>query len=241
MFGLTTFAQAPFASLPLGGNAYILSLIENFTLADSQVFQAQYASSIFEAISQILDVQSEQDNFFEGIVEVLTQNDSSTQLSTFLESLSENSTLANGQQINLGIALSEAVTMAELETIVAQYVSSVSEAITIADIRTITAGFIESIAENFGSAAAQSASVIIVYAITEAISMADSSTTQAVFLQAITENVYLLDLLVQRGWIKINDNGSVTWNNINNAGGGSWNQINDTQNPGWTQINDFQG
>ena len=71
--------------------------------------------------------------------------------------------------------------------------------------------------------------------------MVDSPTIKAAFLEAITENVYMLDSLIARGWIKINDNQTANWANINNAGGGSWTTINDTQNPGWTQINDFQG
>ena len=70
MLGFTPFAKAPFAAL---GVAFVVSQSENTTVSETDVIAAQFAESITESISQILDVQSEQDNFFEGIVEGLSQ------------------------------------------------------------------------------------------------------------------------------------------------------------------------
>ena len=97
----------------------------------------------------------------------------------------------------------------------------------------------------------------------ENVTITESYIAGLVILFSITENVYMLDSLIARGWIKINDNQTANWANVSNAGGGSWTKINDNQtvtwnvinntnsntwtainnaeNPGWTPINDFQG
>jgi hypothetical protein len=78
-------------------------------------------------------------------------------------------------------------------------------------------------------------------ALVEHMAVSDVNTQQFAFLEAITENVALLNLLVARGWVKINDNGATTWNNINNAESTTWGAIDTNQTSNWTQINDFQG
>ena len=49
MFGITAFAQSPFATL--GGNSYSVALSEAITLADSIVGTASFAGSISENIT----------------------------------------------------------------------------------------------------------------------------------------------------------------------------------------------
>jgi hypothetical protein len=50
MFGITAFAQAPFASLPLGGNQFILAISEDFTSADASTQLSAFLQSITEPI-----------------------------------------------------------------------------------------------------------------------------------------------------------------------------------------------
>lgn len=108
MFGLSAFAQRPFATLV--GSVYALSQLENVNLADSQVFNAQYVESITESISQLFDVQSEQDNFFEGIVETLTSTDT------------------EAASIQFQFTVTEPITNAESESITAQFKETIVEA-----------------------------------------------------------------------------------------------------------------
>jgi len=97
MFGITPFAKVSFAAI---GVAFVVSTTENVNAADSQVFNAQYAESITETITQIFDVQSEQDNFFEGIVENLTFADTEAASIQFQFSIAEPTTSAESEFIS---------------------------------------------------------------------------------------------------------------------------------------------
>jgi hypothetical protein len=97
MFGITPFAKVSFAAI---GVAFAVATTENVGVADSQVFNAQYAESITESISQIFDVQSEQDNFFEGIVETLTSADTEAASIQFQFSIAEPTTSAESESIS---------------------------------------------------------------------------------------------------------------------------------------------
>jgi hypothetical protein len=97
------------------------------------------------------------------------------------------------------------------------------------------------VAETTTLTAAQTGNVTTNTLIQEALTLLDTEQARADFIGLLAETMVLAEVLIARGWIKINDNQTANWANINNAGGGSWTTINDTQNPGWTQINDFQG
>ena len=85
----------------------------------------------------------------------------------------------------------------------------------------MTGGFVESLSENLNSA--------------------DKNTVTANFYASIIENVDMLASLIQRGWIKIDDDQTITWNAVNNTGGGSWTTVNNTQTTNWNQVDDSQG
>jgi len=97
MFGITPFAKVSFAAI---GVAFAVATTEDVGAADSQVFNAQYAESITESISQIFDVQSEQDNFFEGIVETLTFADTEAASIQFQFTITEPTTSAESEFIS---------------------------------------------------------------------------------------------------------------------------------------------
>jgi len=71
MFGISAFAQSPFASL--GTNAYQLSITENFAIVDNISTGAQ---------------------LFEGITEAITMADTNTNTWAFLDSIAESIAMA---------------------------------------------------------------------------------------------------------------------------------------------------
>jgi len=76
MFGITAFAQAPFAAL--GGNAYVFSLTEDSGLADSN---------------------SQTFTFLQSITEPFTITDNNSQAGLFIETISEGFTLADSNTL----------------------------------------------------------------------------------------------------------------------------------------------
>ena len=84
MFGISSFAQTSFASL--AGNAYSLSINENFNPLDSSSQIFAFLAAITEPVTSN-NTDSEVDVFYEGIVEGYSPADSSTQSSAFYLSL----------------------------------------------------------------------------------------------------------------------------------------------------------
>lgn len=65
----------------------------------------------------------------------------------------------------------------------------------------------------------QSAAVAFVPQIAELLTLTDSESAIAVYVPTVTDTITLVDILVQRGWIKIDS----------------------SQNPNWVDINNYQG
>jgi len=166
MFGIAPFAKVSFAAI---GVAFVVATTEDVGVADSQVFNAQYVASVTETITQIFDVQSEQDNFFEGIVEILTSADLSTQTSTFLESQTEN------------------VTQADSSTQQSSFLESQTENTSIADSSTQSSAFLQSQTENITLADTEAASIQFQFNVTEPITSAESDSISAQFSATIVE------------------------------------------------------
>ena len=85
------------------------------------------------------------------------------------------------------------------------------------------------ITENFGADNTQTITAQFAQAISEAVTMADFTTEQSNFLQAINEVFVLLDTPSVSGWIKINDDQTITWTQINNDQSNGWTEINNSQ------------
>ena len=186
MFGITPFAKVSFAAI---GVAFVVATTEDVGVADSQVFNAQYVESVTETITQIFDVQSEQDNFFEGIVETLTSADSSTQTSAFLESQTENITSADTETITAQFAVNdtENINLADTPSINAQFSVSDTENTGIADSSTQTSSFLDSQTENITLADTEAASIQFQFTVTEPITSAESENISAQFSETIVE------------------------------------------------------
>ena len=88
MFGVRTFAQAPFAALPaFGGAVFVDSMIENVGIDDSSTQLFSFLQSITEPITEIDDFNSQAGLFFGTINEVINVDDTSAQVFDALQSI----------------------------------------------------------------------------------------------------------------------------------------------------------
>ena len=107
MFGISSFAQVPFASL--AGTAFIATIDENIGLDDSNSQTWAFLQSITEPVT-MTDLSSTAGLFVTSINENFTSDDSSTQLSNYLQSITESTiTIEDGstQQFQLGANITE--------------------------------------------------------------------------------------------------------------------------------------
>ena len=86
-----------------------------------------------------------------------------------------------------------------------QYTSILNETQTLTDAQTVLAAFVG--------------------AQTNTTTLTDAQLGVFLHYVSVSETVTLLDEAIQRGWIKINDNQTVTWNNVNNNQNSVWNPI----------------
>ena len=233
MYGISAFAQSPFAAL--GGNYYPLSITEAVT------------SNNFD---------SEVDVFYEGIVEGISQADSSTQTSAFY------------------YTNTEAITSGDAESITAQFAAIVTEALTSADAETIGSAYFFTQTEATTLADSQTAPFVFSFNISENLNSAETESVVAAFNAAIVEALSILDANITGGWNTIDDTQNAQWGGLTVTitawgipgdmlfGGAPiagqlinkttaspfvgatpvtvWQDIVDTNTPGWTFINNTQ-
>jgi hypothetical protein len=196
MFGISSFAQTPFASL--AGAGFVFTLVEGIQSADSSTQQSNYSLGHVENV--LLDeIDSTGAIFFANVTESLFSGDTSIVIAGYLGSVNED------------------VTSADSSTITAQFTSSVTEDATINDVVSMTQGFTDAVIENMSVADTPTAFLILTLNITENLSSADASTQQCDFLQSLTESAVLSDASNVAGWIKIIDVQNTNWQTIRNA------------------------
>ena len=84
MFGVSSFAQTPFSTLPSSGAFFALEIIENVEAADTNTQVWSFLQSITEPIPEVADFTSQAGLFFGAINENLVVDDSSTQQFNYL-------------------------------------------------------------------------------------------------------------------------------------------------------------
>jgi hypothetical protein len=279
MFGISSFAQVPFASL--AGTAFTASLAEDIGMADSNSQIFVFNQSFTESINAIADVINDAGvNYFGSATENIGLADLSTQVATFLQSLAENvnpnnssgiSTLyiftiaenqtladtpviyfaatqarsepinsiqdSNTQQSAFGQAITENIVLADIQSVVSQFIYSITENITLAEVQAIAAQFKSSITENMILADSSIAGLVVLFNVIENLNVTDSSVQASQFLQTIIENFNIADSSAQQsaflqsriepftvadlagatGWFKINNDQTITWTPINNT------------------------
>ena len=84
MFGISAFAQPPFATI--NNTGFFLNITENIDVADSNSQTWTFGQVIAENVT-MNDINSQAGIFIGTIVETLSSGDSSSQLSTYLQIL----------------------------------------------------------------------------------------------------------------------------------------------------------
>lgn len=188
-----------------------------------------YAATPFAALAG--------NSFSFAVVENIGTADSSTQLSAFLQTRTENITMADtpndaGISYSTGVVetltfgdsstqqsaflqvFSNGVTQADAPTIAAQFAVSRAEATTVEVTQNIYSAFFFNVTENFGPSTALTIIRVFTDSIAEAITMADANSSTSDHPATITENVNMASSQTDVGWIKIPTTQSVTWTNV---------------------------
>jgi hypothetical protein len=217
VFGLSAFAQSPFAST--GNNQYVFSLTENAGLADVLSITAQFAVSdtenlnpadssissttynlsIVEAWGQTLipvTTPAFADSAFGGgtfagsnTSVVYAPNPIYVVVCNFPDSITESSTVSNtdSEQDVFYEGIVEGFNPADSSTQASQFYFTDTEGLTSADVRSINAGFLESIVEALTSGNVDSEQDVFYEGIVEGFNPADSYSAIATYNLSIVE------------------------------------------------------
>ena len=217
MFGITAFAQSPFAAL--GGNVYNQSLSESVASADVVSISLTQAPTIFEFIS-VVD----------------TQVSDQTLAALISESTSSVDTLSN---ILLGVAFQDesmlaAENIAQLTGKFVTVADSVSTNDTFAVINNV---FNITVSEATTPSDTDSSSgLILIEEVDEVMDIVDTKTGVFVFGRGVAESVAVADNMTFAASTKAFPTGVVINLSVNNVN--VWGDINDDADPNWVIIQD---
>jgi len=204
MYGGEAFAQLAFDGL---WTSYAATLSENSTILDLSTQQSAYIDNITESTINLNDIFSEQDNFFEGIVESLIVSDIETASAIFNLSVSEATTIGQAQTITA--AFIESITEAWGQTPysvteladfggMAFGASPIAGGLTASGFLpnptyTVQTNYLDTIAENSVLSDSETISAGYAEQITESFQVANNQTITAQFLEAIVETTNVND------------------------------------------------
>jgi hypothetical protein len=191
------------------------------------------------------------DAYIFSINENFNLGDSSTQVSTFLQSKTEAFTVGNINSNNalFFINLNESFTAEELKSQVYGYSVSVSENFIFTDVFIIAAQFAQSVSENSGLADSLITYSAFSQSLTEGATLGDTSTQALAIFQTCVENFTPVDAstiavqffkIVTESMLAADINSVTSWIKIIDTQTAGWGAIGDTQSPSWTTINDAQ-
>jgi len=196
-----------------------------------------------------------------SISENISLADSSSQSSTFLQSIAENigvTQVANDVGGNFFGSVTEAITVADSSTQQSAFLQSRTEPITLADTPTITGQFAVSRSEpiTIADTSVQYFAALDVisepitvgdfvvfnyfFSIVEGVTNADAISIQAGFVAFIAENLNMADNQTVSGWIKIIDDQTANWALVSNTETAGWTLVSTTDDAGWQLINNLQ-
>jgi predicted aspartyl protease len=239
MFGITAFAQSPFAAL--GGASYAMSLAESFSLSDVEAVSAAFAGAHDESFAitddvpsnfnyyvSLLDTGDLSDNYF-GVIDTSA---------TTSEAFSLTDAILGAQGTNATTA--ESFTLTDEATSSAGYAGTTAESFSLVEVLDAGFTFFTTIDESTSITEAVTSFLAAYPQVAEIIALTEITAAQTNFVGYTAETFVLSESLFPRGWIKINDDQSNNWTGIvtNTT---TWSPINNTQNPGWVDIDDSQG
>jgi hypothetical protein len=194
VFGISAFAQSTFAGL--GTNAFVVSITEDSSLADSSTQLSAFLQSQTEDII-VAEVENDVGvNYFGSATEVIGVDDLSTQLSTFLQIIAEDFNPADTPIITAQFAAVQTEDQTIDDSSV-QFFAALGDRtepiITVLDANTQQTAFVQDIAENNNLADTPSVLAQFASSITENMALADIQNIAAQFAASVTENQTLED------------------------------------------------
>lgn len=188
MFGISSFAQTPFASL--AGNSYALTLTEDFqatanTAEQSNYSVAQTENAIFE------DLNSEGALFFESIEEVLFADTTAVGGLALLNTIDEQLGVADVETVTATnqVTVTDGVSVADTRIPYFALRETLTEAtVTIGDTNSQAWAFVQTLAENIKLTFSTASTSSFMSTITEAVSAKDAPTIAAQFATLLIEN-----------------------------------------------------
>ena len=220
MFGISAFAQSPYASL--GGASYGVIVNETETLTTTQDVLAAFLAAQTET-QTLTDAQT-------GLVAFLAEQ-TNTQTLTSLETVSQDFPVSES---------SSAVTLSALEDVIAGFVGAQANTITLTDDQVGGVQYVVSIVEPQTLTDTNVSQFAFLGVTSDVLVITTIDAVLAQFNVAVSDLITLSDYQFGGGWFKINDNQTVTWVDVNNNQTQSWTSVNDNQNPNWVEINDNQ-
>ena len=216
MFGITTFAQSPFAAL--GVSAFNEAQSESIAVADAVVASIIRSAAIAESmgVADLQRVIGAPDPVFEST----TPNDSYGVSNNVFNVLVAESTTPSDTDSSTGIIfteeMEETVGAADSIASTANFISAVSESTTPSDAFTGERVFNYFISESVAAADAQAGIFNYAVAVAETMAAADNMTF-TVNTRALPTGILI----------------TISLSNVN-----VWGDINDDADPNWVQIND---
>ena len=221
MFGITAFAQSPFASL--GGAFYGVVVNETETLSSTGDSQFDFLSTQSE-ITVILAAQTATEAFLLFSVESTILTDLATASQGFPVAQNGNTqTLTTVQDVLaafIGIQ-NNTQTLTAIQDVLAAFLASQTEVETLSDVDIVQRDTVRSTAD--------------------ILTLTSAEIGLAQFVSFCTDSLITLsDYQIGKGWFNIDDRQNITWVRIDGTQVPLWGAINDTQNPNWVRIDDTQ-
>jgi len=242
MFGISTFAQSPFAAL--GGNAYPVDVAESFTLSDVYDGPAGFQGLLDESFSIVDgDGGGTSFDFFVSTVENYSLNDEAFGVADILVSQSDSFTLTTAEdiQVDFNPVYAETITYSDEYVGTQNAVGLDEEDATFTDEWNGPVDFKPTVSESYTITDSETGAWDALATVSEAYTLTDSYQAAVDFIGLLQEQFTVIDSLIARGWFKINDDQTVTWQAANNSQSVTWQNINDNQDPNWVVIDNTQG
>jgi hypothetical protein len=216
MFGITAFAQSPFAAL--GGTAFAVDLAETFTSTDVYAGQAVFQGLNFESLS-LSDADSGATfNFRPTVAENFSLDTVEGNVSVYDLALAEAFTttdaLVGGFVYPLSLA--DSLSLTDAQNVTSLFITTVAETMTVTE--ALTGGFFYGVtrAETATFTDATTAQYAFGPTIAETLTAIDTVPATAIYRPAILETVTLTDAPIGRGWFRVVDDQTPNWVQINN-------------------------
>jgi hypothetical protein len=216
MFGITAFAQSPFAAL--GGTAFAVSLAESFTSTDVFASQTVFQGLNFESLS-LSDADSGATfNFRPTVAENFSLDTVEGNISVYDLTLAELFTATESLLFGFvyPVSLADSLSLTDAPNVTSLFITTVAETMTVSE--SMTGGFF------YGVVTADTATITDTttaqYAfgptVAETLTAVDTVPATAIYRPAILETVTLTDAPIGRGWFIIVDDQNPNWVQINN-------------------------